>query len=217
MEILFMAPPIRVANALLDVARTYSDKQVFLYFNDLNTARVEELKKHLPPDERNFKIITLNEGCDGLLDTIEPQLKESSHYHYFLLYDPYNANIEWRVLVPFFRYWGRGYDQSCTDGSDSRYYKRQECYGNRKKYEHTYLEEFEKLLPYGSNQSAYEKRVAEIIDHMKGNREYYVASFPFYNRNRSLMYDLIHCTKAILRALNCTRNVHGRCLKGTVS
>ena len=70
-----MAPPIRVANALLDVARTYSDKQVFLYFNDLNTARVEELKKHLPPDERNFKIITLNEDATELLDTIGRNLK----------------------------------------------------------------------------------------------------------------------------------------------
>ena len=67
--------PIRVANALLDVARTYSDKQVFLYFNDLNTARVEELKKHLPPDERNFKIITLNEDATELLDTIGRNLK----------------------------------------------------------------------------------------------------------------------------------------------
>lgn len=47
------------------------------------------------------------------------------------------------------------------------------------KYEHTYLEEFEKLLPYGSNQSAYEKRVAEIIDHMKGNRNIMLHHFRF--------------------------------------
>lgn len=188
--------PIRVANALLDVARTYSDKQVFLYFNDLNTARVEELKKHLPPDERNFKIITLNEDATELLDTLGPQLKESSHYHYFLLYDPYNANIEWRVLVPFFRYWGEVMiNHALMD--PIRAITSAKSATAIEKYEHTYLEEFEKLLPYGSNQSAYEKRVAEIIDHMKGNREYYVASFPFYNRNRSLMYDLIHCTSNI--------------------
>lgn len=50
--------PIRVANTLLDVARTYTDKQVHLYFNDNDDAKIEELKKHLPEDERNFKIIT---------------------------------------------------------------------------------------------------------------------------------------------------------------
>lgn len=32
---------------------------------------------------------------------------------------------------------------------------------------------------------------------MKGNRRYFVASFPFYNQKNSLMYDLIHCTSNI--------------------
>ena len=43
---------------------------------------------------------------------------------------------------------------------------------------------------------AYERRVLDIIDKLKGNptREYYVAAFPFFNTNNSLMYDLVHCT-----------------------
>jgi len=114
----------------------------------------------------------------------------------FLLYDPYDASIDWHALLPFFRHWGEVMinhallDPIRAIGSaKSRIAK--------EKYEHTYLEEFEKLLPYGSNRKAYEKRVEEIIDYMKGNRRYFVASFPFYNTKNSLMYDLIHCTSNI--------------------
>ena len=45
--------PGRVANVLLDVARTYTDKAVHPIFNDIDRVRVDELRKHLPQDERN--------------------------------------------------------------------------------------------------------------------------------------------------------------------
>jgi three-Cys-motif partner protein len=188
--------PVRVSNALLEVARTYKDKHVFVYLNDLNSARVEELQKHLPEDERNFKIVTSCEDATELLEKIGPQLNDSSHYHYFLLYDPYDANIEWHALLPFFKHWGEVMInhalldpiRAITSAKNSM---------AKKKYEHTYLEEFENLLPYGSNKDAYEKRVNEIINYLKGNRTYYVASFPFYNSKNSLLYDLIHCTSNI--------------------
>ena len=64
----------------------------------------------------------------------------------------------------------------------------------KEKYENTYLEYFEKLVPYGSDKKAYEKRVKEIITILKGNRKYYVAAFPFYNSQNSQVYSLIHCT-----------------------
>lgn len=62
------------------------------------------------------------------------------------------------------------------------------------KYENTYLEDFEKLVPYGSDKVAYEARVEEIINYLKGTRRYYVSAFPFYNTQNSLVYNLIHCT-----------------------
>ena len=42
----------------------------------------------------------------------------------------------------------------------------------------------------------YENRLLEIIDLLKGNpnREYFVASFPFFNTCNSLIFDLVHCT-----------------------
>ena len=41
---------------------------------------------------------------------------------------------------------------------------------------------------------AYEKRAEEIINALKGRRDYYVAAFPFYNSQNSQVYSLIHCT-----------------------
>lgn len=188
--------PIRVAKVLLDVARTYTNKMVNIYFNDLNEARVRELEKRLPKDERNFKVITSSEDAIDLLEHIGPQLSETSHYNYFLLYDPYDARIEWKVLLPFFRHWGevminhalRDPMRAITSAKSATVIE---------KYEHTYLADFEKLVPYGSDKNAYEKRIAKIIDYMKGNRRYYIASFPFYNSKNSLQYDLIHCTSNI--------------------
>ncbi len=64
----------------------------------------------------------------------------------------------------------------------------------KEKYENTYLADFEKLVPYGSDKKAYENRVREIITTLKGNRKYYVAAFPFYNSQNSQVYSLLHCT-----------------------
>lgn len=49
---------VRVSEALRETARTYAEKNIHIYLNDNDKARVDELKKHLPQDERNFKIVT---------------------------------------------------------------------------------------------------------------------------------------------------------------
>lgn len=193
---LIYGTPIRVAKVLLDVARTYTNKMVNIYFNDLNKKRVRELEKYLPENERNFKIITSSENAVSLLEHIGPQLSETSHYNYFLLYDPYDARIDWKVLLPFFRHWGEVMiNHALLD--PVRAITSAKSNSAIEKYEHTYLTDFENLVPYGSDKKAYEKRISQILNYMKGNRRYYIASFPFYNSKNSLQYDLIHCTSNI--------------------
>lgn len=188
--------PIRVANALLDVARTYPHKQVHLFFNDIDSKRIEELKKHLPQDERNYKIVTTTRDANELLKWIGPQLNQNSHMHFFLLYDPYDASIDWSALLPFFRNWGEVLINHMI--SDSvRAISQVKKEGKKKKYTETYqVDDISELVPYGSDKAAYEKRVLEIIGKMKGaaTRNYYVAAFPFFNTRNSLVYDLVHCT-----------------------
>lgn len=188
--------PIRVAEALLDVARTYPDKQVHLFFNDNNADKIEELKKHLPEEERNYKIVTTVRDGNELLKWIGTQLKESSHMHFFLLYDPYDASIDWDALLPFFKNWGEVLINHMV--SDSiRAISQVKKEETKKKYEGTYqVDSISDLVPYGSDKAAYEKRVLEIIDKMKGSatRKYYIATFPFFITRNSLVYDLVHCT-----------------------
>ncbi len=185
--------PVRVAKALQDVANTYRDKAVQIYFNDLSKPRIDTLRKLLPESGGNFTIVTTNEDAKELLKTIGPQLNGTGHMHYFLLYDPYDANIHWDVLLPFFRNWGEVMLNHAVLDS-IRAVSSVKKQSTKEKYEQTYLEDFEDLAPYGSDKTAYEKRINEIIDQMRGNRRYYVASFPFYNSNNSLQYDLLHCT-----------------------
>ena len=65
--------------------------------------------------------------------------------------------------------------------------------------ENTYLSDFNKLLPNGSDREAYERRVEQIISALKGapNRRYFVSSFPVFNTCNALVYDLVHCTSNI--------------------
>lgn len=184
---------VRVSEALLEVARTYTDKVVYIYLNDKDTKRVDELEKHLPQDERNFKIITSRGDAHELLRTIGPQLYGTGHLHYFLLYDPYDATIDWEALLPFFRNWGEVMINHMVS-DPVRAIKSAKRKMTKAKYANTYLEDFEKLVPYGSDKIAYESRVEEIINSLKGTRRYYVSAFPFYNTQNSLVYNLIHCT-----------------------
>lgn len=184
---------VRVSEALLEIARTYMDKTVYVYLNDNDTQRVDELEKHLPQDERNFKIITSRNDAHELLRIIGPQLYETGHLNYFLLYDPYDATIDWEALLPFFRNWGEVMINHMVS-DPVRAIKSAKRKMTKAKYENTYLEDFEKLVPYGSNKTFYEARVEEIINSLTGSRRYFVSAFPFYNTQNSLVYNLIHCT-----------------------
>ncbi len=188
--------PVRVAKALLDVARTYPQKQIQIYLNDNSQEKVDELKKHLPADEGNFRIIATAKDRDELLETIGPQLYGRQHLHYFLFYDPYDASINWPVLIPFLRNWGEVMiNHMVSDTVRAISQVRREA--AKEKYENTYLTDFEKLIPFGSDKKAYEERVEEIIQELKGQRRYFVGAFPFFNTQNSQLYSLIHCTSHI--------------------
>ena len=213
--------PVRVAKVLLDVARTYPGKNIEIYFNDIDSSRVEELKKHLPNDERNFHIITQVGDASEFLQTIGPQLYDAKYLHYFLLYDPYDASIDWEALFPFFRNWGEVLINHMVSDPVRAITKVKRTV-TKEKYENTYLADFEKLVPYGSDKRAYESRVKEIITTLKGNRKYYVAAFPFYNSQNSQVYSLLHCTSneegfklykrsawKVFDGQSSTKNMHG--------
>lgn len=190
--------PIRVANTIAAIMREapYQHQQAFLYFNDIDSAKINELKKHLPANTRNFHIVTSVGDGNNLLHKIGSNLYQHQTMSYLLVYDPYTASIDWTALLPFIKNWGEVIINHMVSDSIRAVsqVKRPEAIS---KYEQTYLTNIEELLSFGSDRIAYEKRAEEIIKVLRGSSRYYIASYPFFNTRNSLIYDLIHCTNSI--------------------
>lgn len=185
--------PLRVARILRDIAGQYPFKQVYLYFNDRDAAKTALLSEKVPKETANFHIEITCKDASELLKTIGPKL-DQPNLHYFLLYAPYDASIDWEALLPFFRYWGEVMINHMVS-DPIRAISQVKKESTMQKYEGTYrVSDFEQLVPFGSDKAAYEKRVLQIINALKGQRRYYVAAYPFYNTQNSQMYSLIHCT-----------------------
>lgn len=185
--------PLRVSRILRDIAGQYPFKHVYLYFNDRDEAKTALLSEKVPKETANFHIEITSRDASDLLRTISPKL-EQPNLHYFLLYDPYDATIDWEALLPFFQHWGEVMINHMVS-DPIRAISQVKKKSTMQKYEETYMvSDFEELVPFGNDKAAFEKRVLQIIDSLKGQRRYYVAAYPFYNTKNSQIYSLIHCT-----------------------
>ena len=193
--------PIRVARVLSDVMReqNYQDRQAWLYFNDLSQDKIDELQKHMPAETRNFHI-SLSVG-DGnlLLRSIGSRLSAQAKINYLLVYDPYQATIDWAALLPFIRNWGEIILNHMV--SDSiRAVSQARRPDAISKYESTYLAKIEDLIDFGSDRDAFEQRIKDIITVLNGknHKRYYIASYPFFNSKNTVVYNLLHCTSSFV-------------------
>lgn len=193
--------PIRVARVLSEVMReqNYQSQQAWLYFNDLSQEKIGELCKHLPSDTRNFHIQpSIGDGND-LIKSIGSRLSPQAKINYLLVYDPYQATIDWVALLPFIRNWGEIILNHMV--SDSiRAVSQAKRPAAISKYETTYLAKIEDLIDFGSDRDAFENRIKDIIVALNGanHKRYYIASYPFFNSKNSVVYNLLHCTSSIV-------------------
>lgn len=171
--------------------KKYPGKQADLYFNDLSADKIAMLREHLPYDTGNLHIHTSDGDGNAFLKTF--QIKPQTNY--LLVYDPYEAAIDWDALVPFLNNWGeviinhmvhdtiRGIPQAKRPAAIA-------------KYEETYKANFKELLSFDGNRDAFEQKILDIISaqQISTSRKYYVSSFPFFNRTNNLVYKLIHHT-----------------------
>lgn len=189
---------VRVSKVLRDAAGQYPNKQIYLYFNDISAEKVNHLEQLLGKDKRNYHTYFSREDGNELLKKMGQSLSHTSNVHYLLVYDPYDATIDWNAIFPFLNNWGEVIINHML--SDSvRAVKMAKTKAAIDKYEQTYLTDIENLIPYGSDKAAYEKRIEEIIVALrrKQNRNYYIAAFPFFNSKNAIVYNLIHCTSNI--------------------
>jgi three-Cys-motif partner protein len=191
--------PVRVAKILRDDAGQYPMKRIDLYFNDLSAEKTDHLRELIPSDKNNFHIhISTNDGNE-MLKSMGQRISRVANVHYLLVYDPFEACIDWNAIMPFLNNWGEIIINHMV--SDSiRAVKMAKSPEAKNKYQKTYLaHDIQELIPYGSNREAYEKRIEEIIRrlHHSHDRQYYIAAFPFFNKNNAIVYNLIHCTSNI--------------------
>ena len=189
--------PLRVSNIIADAMKTYSGKQAYLYFNDLQEEKIDLLTTRLPKQTDNFRIYTEAMDANVLLRKIGSQFTSVfESMHFLLVYDPYDAHIEWDAMEPFLKNWGEIIINHMVSDTirGAKVAKKPEVI---KKYENTYKMTIDELISFGSDRNAFEKIIEKIIRDGTGRSEgdYYVASFPFFNSNNTVVYNLIHCTR----------------------
>lgn len=188
--------PLRVAEIIAEAMNRYTDKKAYVYFNDLNSRKIDLLRTRLPKQTGNFTIYTESMDANELLRKIGNQFSSLfSDMHFLLVYDPYDAHIEWDAMMPFLKNWGEIIINHMVSDTirAAKVAKKPEVI---EKYEETYQTTIDELISFGSDRKAFEKKIEQIILNVSGRKEgrYYVASFPFFNSNNSVVYNLIHCT-----------------------
>ena len=187
--------PVRADKLLREAASKYTRKNISVIFNDKSAGKIDYLKTLIPEGSGNYHVSFYNEDCNTLLRELRHEICGVNGKHYLLFYDPYQAIIDWDALMPYFNHWGEVIINHMLSDSirAAREAKSPEAVS---KYESTYGTEIMRLAEWGSDKQKYESCVEDIIRslRMHKSRDYFIASFPFFNVNNALLYDIIHCT-----------------------
>lgn len=188
--------PLLVSKIIADAMNTYKDKQAFVYFNDMDEKKIDLLSTRLSKQTSNFHVYTESMDANELLRKIGSQFSTVfQNMHFLLVYDPYDAHIEWDAMMPFLQNWGEVIINHMVSDTmrAAKVAKKPEVI---EKYEETYQTNIDELISFGSDRDAFEKKIEQIIRDLSGRRNgrYYIASFPFFNKTNSVVYNLIHCT-----------------------
>lgn len=188
--------PLLVSEIIAEAMTRYTSKKAYIYFNDLDSRKIDLLKTRLPKQTSNFTIYTESMDANELLRKIGDQFSSMfSNMHFLLVYDPYDAHIEWDAMMPFLKNWGEIIINHMVSDTirAAKMAKKPEVI---EKYEETYQTTIDELISFGSDRNAFEQKIEKIIFELSGRKEgrYYVAAFPFFNSNNAVVYNLIHCT-----------------------
>ena len=96
---------IRVAQAINQINALHK-KEAILFFNDFDKDKIHHLKSVIDTMNLNFvKVYYYNADANELLRMIAKL--DFSNHNTLLFYDPYQADIDWNALEPFFNIWGK--------------------------------------------------------------------------------------------------------------
>lgn len=182
---------IRVVKKLSAMSEDYPGKQIFIYFNDIDSQKIKDLQNFISSmNIKNVRIEFRNEDFRDFLHSFH--LSQYSNYNSLLFYDPYQANIDWESIQPFLNTWGEVIINHMV--SDTiRGIEHVQNNGKIKKYETTYERTIEELVKGNFSKEKLEKIIEELIlKHSNNQREKFIAVAPFYTRTNSQIYSIIH-------------------------
>lgn len=188
--------PLLVSEIIAEAMTHYTGKQAYLYFNDKDQNKIDLLSTRIPKQTGNFHVDMEVMDANELLRKIGTQFAtQFKDMHFLLVYDPYDAHIEWDAMMPFLKNWGEVILNHMVS-DPIRAVKMARKPEVIEKYEETYQASIEELISFGSDRNAFEEKIRSIIRDNSGRREgrYYIASFPFFSTTNSVIYNLIHCT-----------------------
>ncbi|MBC5648648.1 three-Cys-motif partner protein TcmP [Christensenella tenuis] len=194
-----MGTPVRVAKCLNQVMQKpeFANKKVYLFYNDMSQAKIDILKKELSAiDTTKIKITySCTDGNDFLRQF---DMVEFKGFNKLLFYDPYHAAIKWDAITPFLNSWAEVViNHVVMDTSRGVAQVRDET--KKKKYIDTYQQAIEDLVEICTDKTALDNLVKKIIRDKSDNKtDVHLASFPFYNQNNGLVYNLIYYSKSII-------------------
>ena len=188
---------IRVAKELNSLAENYPDKTVNVVFNDISQEKINYLSKKIEDlSLSNISIVYYSMDCAELLNRLN--LSKIRNRNLLLVYDPFQARIHWNALKKYLNFWGEviiNHMVSDTARGAKTAVKPEKI----AKYESTYQMPIAEIIKICDDREKLDNTVQCIInDLVKDNpREHYLASFPFYNRNNGLVYNLLHSTSNV--------------------
>jgi len=188
---------IRVVKLLNEIILNYPGKRIVLYFNDIEKARVEKLQEFINSiDHGNlkfyFNVGDANQFLKGL------NIRNYSYFNTLMIYDPYDATIDWDAITPYLNIWGEviiNHMVSDTARGAHMAHKSSAI----AKYQDTYQKSIDEIIGLGSDRKQLDQVFIDIIKKqtVASKREHFIASFPFFNRNNGQVYNLIHCCSNI--------------------
>lgn len=190
--------PVRASMILSESMKLYPGKRADLYFNDLSEAKIarlnEELTKRGICNTANFRVHTLVGDGNEFLKVFRTPRRT----HCLLIYDPYEAAIDWEALKPFLNSWSEVIINHMIHDA-IRGISQAKKPAVKAKYEETYQLNFEDLVGFEGDRDAFEHIINKIIaaQRLSTTKEYFVSSFPFFNRANNIVYKLIHHTSNI--------------------
>lgn len=188
---------VRVAKTLNQIAENYPSKTIDVFFNDYDPEKINYLKSKLPLlGLDRIKIHYSVKDCSEFLNSFD--LSKIRNRNILLVYDPYQATINWYSLSPFLNSWGEVIINHMVSDT-ARGAKQAKKESVIKKYEQTYKMNIDDILALGDDRQKLDNVVKTIIyKEVESNpRKHYIASFPFFNRTNGLVYNLLFCSSNV--------------------